>query len=180
MSYCVLLKVMDDGSVEWHKEFRNAWGYAAFIWTKLFDEYAEKAHEYDSWMSDESSKKLWALANDDRLKEYERHVLASTFDSAMLDRKDFSGFVDALHAFHRKHAPGDSTCHLLDMAEEIGMMDEQAVCWYHTSVCEDPWFDYSKEEDDDGCPYNINDGKRHWFLDFTTPSGVPPIKEGEG
>ena len=173
MSYCALMIVDNSGEVLNHTEFRNSWGYGAFIWTKLFDKYLkDPCEKYDSWMSEKNSEKLWKLVHDDRLEGFERRVLASTFDNAMVKKANFAEFVHDLQAFAEKYPDSKAVCHIQDMAQIIDNLEDIAICWHLTSVCSNPWYVYDGEKDESEV-YNINTREDHWFLDFSQPSGLP-------
>ena len=187
MSYCELKVVNKSGDVIRHTEFRNAHGWSAYIWDKLFNKYAKNSDNiYDTWLGEENAKRLWALVDDERLDPFERRVLCSTFDNAMIKHEDLEKFIVDLTAFYDKHPPNNRVCHMRGMInvirEVIKDPEDLAICWYQMSVSDDLWWTNLPEEYCDKCgqmleresrAYNINTDDKHWFLDFSKSSGLP-------
>jgi hypothetical protein len=163
-----------DGEVLDHREYENSWGYAARIWTALFDMYCKNpAIQYDNWMDGERIKELWKLVYDDRLTEFERHVLASTFDNAVVKKEDFSQLAEKLLKFAAKHYQLGQVGHLELVASELRTAPDGVIAafWHQTSVAEDPWYgEFGTNEEK---PYNMLKGDKHWFSDFSRSSGLP-------
>ena len=71
MSYCELLGFTSDNQMISIQEYRNAHGWADYIWTNLFNKYLKNPNlPYDSWMT--RSQDLWQLIEDDRLSTAEK------------------------------------------------------------------------------------------------------------
>jgi len=187
MSYCELKVVNKSGDVIGHTEFRNAHGWSAYIWDKLFNKYAKNPESiYDSWIGEENAKRLWALVDDERLEPFERRTLCSTFDNAMIKQEDLEKFIEDLAKFYDKHPPNNRVCHMRGMVNAIREVikdpEDVAICWYQMSVSDDLWWTNLPEEYCDKCgqmleresrAYNINTDDKHWFLDFSKSSGLP-------
>lgn len=176
MSYTTLFKVGRDGLVRSDLEMSNSRGYAARIWTDLYDKYLKDLDkEYDSWMVGEDCERLWALGKDARLCSFERDSLISTFDNVMIMREDFGQMSVSLCWFVKKYPPKNRVCHLLTVASRLDELSKddsvQAVCFHQTSVTANPWVDPCQESEDHAEPYNINKGTKHWFLDFGSEQG---------
>lgn len=150
MSYCEIIVFTGDkpaGGIE----FRNAWGGAARIWNSLFDKYIKDQNiPYHSWMNEKEQRKLWDLANDERLQMFERIVHCSTFDRAYISRNHFKQFAADLRAFDSAY-PADQKYinHLPAWADAIEKLDFDAIGFYGTSVGENLWLKWNKEKEED-------------------------------
>ncbi len=175
MSY-VTLKVVKDNKVEDFKEYKNSHGGAAFIWTCVYDRYAkDPAIKYDSWMM--NSDKLWPLWKDERLPEYMRLVLVSTFDNAIVEFEHLEKLAEYFKMFVEEFGRNEKVCHLLDYADQLKEISKtetpescQGICFYQMSVSEDPWvyekpiIDEDGDEDYECIPYDLTKGDKHWFI----------------
>lgn len=169
MSYCELKIIDKKGDVIGYKEYRNAHGGCAFIWDGIYDRYLKDPNkQYDSWLS--NSDKLWPLYKDKNIEEWIRIVLASTYDTAMIKRKNLIAMADYYARFVCNFSRPDNICHLDDWARDIIQITKEypdciGVCFYGMSVSEDPWWVYeTSNNDDEGRPYNINVDTGHCFI----------------
>lgn len=164
MSYCELI-ALKKGGIEGIKEYRNAHGWAAYIWTSLCDTYLPKAAH---WLS--NTKRIWDLFHDDRVSAVDKLVLGSTFDYVVVKFEDLNKLIDVYKKFLEMHPiPNDIICHLPEMIEDLKETSKRTdevigVCWYGMSVSQNLWVTYT--EDGDSVPYDIETGDKHWFLDF--------------
>lgn len=160
MSYCEVIEFRRGKPGE-SLECRNAWGGAAFIWSALFDTYLKDPKiPYHNWLGEDNSK-LWALHARKDIEPALRNVLRSTFDYALVYRKDFKRFAGDLRYFVTWAGTRDAVCHLLAWADFIERSKAQAVGFYHTSVAENPWYDYS-DEAKELVPYDLKKGTKHF------------------
>lgn len=165
MSYCEVIS-FKNGKPDDSLECRNAWGGAAFIWTKLYDKYLKDPHkQYDSWLSGglagETDRRLWDLYKRRDIPRFLRAVHVSTFDRAIVARENLKQFASDLREFVKYFGTGDSVCHLTTWADWIDAHpDIEAVGFYGTSVSENLWYDYD-EEKDESIPYDLNTGDKH-------------------
>lgn len=95
MSYATIYKVPKSGGIENYREFPNAFRGAALLWTYLSQRYLGLG---GMPLRDEDTKRLWALATDERLSEDARIALQTTFDGAMVRRADFERVATAFDA----------------------------------------------------------------------------------
>lgn len=160
MSYCKVIEFRR-GKPGNSLECANAWGGAAFIWSALFDVYVkDKNIPYHTWLSDENSK-LWRLHTRTDIEPALRNVLRSTFDYALVYRKDFKCFAGDLRYFVTWAGTHNKVCHLPAWADFIERSKAQAVGFYHTSVSEDPWYVYDNDNDK-MVPYSLKKGTKHF------------------
>lgn len=119
MSHCKIM-VFKNGKAEYGAEFGNSWGGAAFIWSKMFDEYVkDPCKPYDSWLSTGRDKELWKLASCQDVPLGLRAVLSSTYDNAIIRREHFAEFVRHLREFHARFCADDGWSHLTAWADFI-------------------------------------------------------------
>lgn len=163
MSYCEII-TFKNGVPDDRKEFRNAWGGAARIWTALYDLYLkDRTDEYSNWLSDTSGR-LWKLVDDARLTDVAKAVLTSTFDRAIVAREHFKRFAADLEAFDEAFpAPENHVSHLWSWVKFVSDLgdDVEAVGFYGTSCGEDLFTSYD-EETDEYIPYNLNEQQKHF------------------
>ena len=177
MSYTTMLTVMKSGALRPKHEYKNSHRSAPIIWNFLYDKYIPHG-PYAYMFSDTESKKLWALAKDERLAEHEKIALVLTFEELILKKKNFLRVVDALRkievdciaAMKNKHGDeaGDST-HLTTIANDLEALQNdktvQGVAFIWTSVCGDCWESPRQDEKSNRyTPYNIKKDKKHWFM----------------
>jgi hypothetical protein len=166
MSSTELKVVKKDGEVVSYKEYKNAWGGAAYIWTKIYKKYlANPSIEYDSWMF--NSEALWALSEDESIPLYVRFVLSFTFDRVIIENEKIPKMVEYFREFIKEFSNSKEWSHLEDWVNDMLKIynkgDYLGVCLNATSVSPDPWYIYD-EDKDEGHNYNINKDEGHWFL----------------
>lgn len=151
MSYCEI-KSFKDGKPYQNVKFKNSYGGADFIWTALFNKYLkDPSIRWDSWLlrcADSGDKSLWNLAKRKDLPLFERAVHASTFTYATINKKHFKQFAEHLRQFVDIYTQKDYVCHLLEWAKFADKCDGDLICFYMTSLSEDPWGIYDEYEDD--------------------------------
>lgn len=167
--------IKENGDVEKHKEYSNSWGGAAYVWTKLYEKYLKDPKlYYDNWMTGDTQG-LWDLYKDESIPLFERTVLASTLDDAVIRRENLEDVSKAFKEFLEAYPKGNMECHLQgwidDIAEILKDETNRGICFHQTSVGEDPWYieanedeDEDYDEDVEGRPYNIDQDNKHWFV----------------
>ena len=159
MSYCALV-CFEDGKPGVITEFKNSCGGAAFIWDVLYDKYLKDPNKKpDCWLLDPDS--LWPLAKRADLPLFERVVLASTYDRALVRDDHFAEFSGHLREFVKTYPAGDKACHLSAWADLFDKSESEAIGFYGTSVSENLWIDWD-EEKDGPIPYNLNERDDHF------------------
>jgi hypothetical protein len=166
MSYTTMFVVKNNGEVLPLSEFSNSWGSAAMVWTALCEKYNVRDKygytSFDAWQD------LWKLEQEKtvKLEQFERNVLFSTYDNAMVASKDFLKFADSLRKFQEVHAKPKQVCHLSAFADKIEKIKDDyiGVCFWQTSVADNPWSEYDGKTDE-FFPYNTNTGTKHWFIE---------------
>ena len=171
MSYAELKIVKKNGDVVGYKEYNNAFGGAAFIWTKLYDKYLKDQNiPYDSWLL--NREKLWKLSKDESIPFFARVVLNSTYDHVIIKRENILDLANALEKFLEIFPPSKGTiCHLGNWVNDLRDIYKdksiRGIAFYQTSVSQDLWNIYNDNEEDDSWTdrdYNIEKDEGHWFL----------------
>ena len=170
MSYTTLYAFKQDGSIETHAEYKNAWHGAMIVWNSM----AERYNTPFNLIDEKSMLALWALAGDKKVPLHDRITLATTFDRKVVYSKDFQRLVAAMKE-SAKWLP--EHCHIGKQVADIEKIMELtpdiiAVGWNQTSVV-DSWssgeYRNTYEEDINGqsseeeeeVPYNLHKHKRH-------------------
>lgn len=154
---CTEMYVVDsDGDVILHKEFSNSHRGAMMVWRQIAENMGFNV-DFPFLVGD-GIQKVWNIWKDNTAPLSHRIVMASTFDNVMVKRENLPNLIEAIEEYSKAFDPG----HLLSQAATLRELtnDDQvaAICWNQTSVNCNPWMD------DEGEPYNINSGLRHWFL----------------
>lgn len=175
MSYCQLLG-FKTGGFDVLKEFRNAHGWAAFVWDSLWKEYLNKGHR----CTDDGSR-FQELYDSGTLMDFERFILGATVESALVNRSDIPVFIGYLKRFMSKYKCGvkGRACHI---PEIIGLLQTTevarylAVGWYGHSVYPNFW---QEQGLDDLNGYDVNIGEAHFFVPSRIDEKTPQDKEFE-
>jgi hypothetical protein len=174
-------------------EFHNSWGGAALIWDYFTEKYFPLKPGQKRWETGigmgADLKPVWDLWKRKDLSEAERVVMMSTFDNVMVRKEDLNRLADAFEAvlvdMQRQIPELDKRANHMHAQAEVfrkitkEQPDVQAICWQQTTCGDDPWYinpvipenydELTEQEqiefnDQEGNPYNINTGTKHWFL----------------
>lgn len=154
------------------------------VWTSLSSRHLGGGDGFGGMM--DGFKDLFALLKTDRLARWERIVLLTTCDNAMVRAENLVECAEAFEKFHEEYKAlnegkvfhAQATAKLLrELAAEVEEHGWQAICWNQTSVNGDsPWYGIwtELEEGDDGYDpdgdneehrsYNIDRESQHWFV----------------
>jgi hypothetical protein len=165
MSYTEIYKFKSDGNPEEFVEVRNAHRGAMAVWDFMEKKYLPPVQFSRMWGSDRAQAKLiWDLARNEEIGAKERICMLSTYDDAIVYRKDIPALLEAFRSF-------PSQCSLPEQADAIETLyredpDFIAIGWNQTSVNGDDWMNFGgRDEDDEYIPYNIlTDSGRHWSI----------------
>jgi hypothetical protein len=163
MSYCAIIEFRN-GIADTEQSFGNSWGGAARIWTAVYDKYLKDPNvQYDNWLTDSSKPncRLWKLHEDSRLFEFDKVVHVATYDDCIIRNENFVKFAAHLREFSAAYQL-EGVNHLPAWAKFIEESNAEAVGFYHTSVCENPWVSWN--DDDESVPYSLLTGDKHWEL----------------
>lgn len=172
-----------NGNAYLEAEVKNAWRGAMAVWRILEEKYLPPyrpeyipAHIPTSEIkrifhfaptrcssgNEDAMQEVWALANDNRLKECEKIVLLSTFDYVVVKKENLHKLISAFREFEGETSLKEQA----DIIEKM-LKDENciAVAFNQTSICMDDWVNGEyDEEKDEYKPYNIFKGDKHWEL----------------
>lgn len=170
MSTMTMMIVQPDGNVVPHAEFGNAWGFQPRIWWMLCDTY--KIGPGDAFMK--QWPELWRADKDNTiaLAMFERFVLHSTYDKAIVPAKDFAAYAYALESFYARYRDPAKVDHLGAVALAVRTLpaDARGLCYWGTSVTDNPWAMQLAEEEEGefSCrPYNVDTDTGHWWVDMS-------------
>ncbi len=154
MSYTEIYGVYTNGDVKKIGEVRNAFRGAMSVWEHLEYKYLKtKSSSYT-----DIKNPLWSLYKRDDLSLSEKIVLLSTYDRAIVYKKDLDMLYDAYDKFEATTSLKEQS----DVIKEYLPLDDDVigVCWNQTSVNTDTWFtDREIIENNEyvgRSPYNIN------------------------
>lgn len=109
-------------------------------------------------------QEVWDLIKDDRITEYEKICMKSTFDNVLVKKENLPKLIEAFRNFEGQSSLPEQADLIL---EELKIDDTfLAIGWNQTSVNGDNWENFGdyNEETELYEPYNINTMDRHWFL----------------
>lgn len=183
----------EDG-FESEAEFRNSHGSATFVWNALLRRYKDGILKGKPLLGDNGNwgrgvsvfdawSEVWKYDQaGGYLEPWERNVLRSTYDNAVLMRDSFLMMADAMDHFEAAHHSGElaeHACTLHKQAECLRKLhvagDVVAVAWCQTSVGEfwgEGHRDMEADEDEDGdlpwVPYRIDQDSQHFVIEVQT------------
>lgn len=111
----------------------------------------------------EHTEEIWELYKNQDIPENERIVLATTFDFAIVKRKNIPDVIDAFLKFGGETSLPEQAAILEKMLHDPDII---AVGWNQTSVNGDTWINaggYDKETDET-LPYNCLTMSDHWWI----------------
>lgn len=184
MSYTTLFQIdRKTGLPLQHKEYRNSWGWCAFVWDVLVKKYgiierlrADKEYNSERWKPEEMKawEYLWKLHEEGevRFRNWEHNVLVCTYDRMMVKEDDLLTLDQSLRMFDEAHGTANRVNHTKAMAADIHELfvkhQTLGICWWGNSVSDDPWSEWD-EEAGKSIDYNFLDGDDHHVADIKNP-----------
>ena len=184
MSCTELYRFTNKGWPENIGEVKNAFRGAMSVWHILEEKYlppynpewakslpASVKHEHYSRLSvrdkEEDLQEIWDMYKNENMSENDRIVLLSTFDNAVVYRKDIPRLLAAF-----RHFEGETSLmeQALIIEGALEAKDTYAIAWNQTSVG-DPWCYCAGKHGDKA--YNLFRGKNHldvFFENLKSPS----------
>ena len=162
-------------------ETANAWRGAMAVWIILEKKYLtpfvpqwavemgeqDKEHSRTAALNFDNKgpspiKEIWDLVDSPRLSETEKIVLCSTFDNVLAKVESIGRVLSAFRKFEGETSLGEQA----DIMETAVRENPEivAIGWNHTSVNGDTWANETCDDDGEPVGYNLETGKRHWFL----------------
>ncbi len=162
MSYTEIYGVYTNGDVKKIGEVRNAFRGAMSVWIHLERKYIKtKSRSYT-----DIKNPLWSLYKSEELSLTEKIVLLSTFDSAIVYKKDIEMLYDAYDKFEAITSLKEQA----DVIKEYLSLEDDiiGICWNQTSVNCGTWDsdrEIIKNNEYIGVePYNINIDGDHFDI----------------
>lgn len=173
MSSCEVYRVSRRGVVRLYGRARNSWGGAIHVWAKLAEELGlvgSSDWERDAAIGgaiagrNDILKKVWREAEcpSFRLTVWQRVVLATTLDDAMVMRADIPLVCSALSmwlAWDPTETLEEERAILTAMAAD---RKTRAVVWNQTSVNGDTW--WAETKNGEGRPWNVDRDGKAWDI----------------
>lgn len=107
------------------------------VWYLLKEKYLP---EQKNLFSSEQYQKVWDLAKDERLTREEKIILISTFDYAIVYKKDFDELINAFEKFNAEYENQLNFGRQIELFKEIkNKKNSIAIWWNQTSVNADNW-----------------------------------------
>lgn len=160
---CITLFIVDsDGDVKEHTKYSNAFQGSLYVWLALAKKYIKKPTDEENFFVGNlllnNMKSVWALATDERVTDFEKATLMSTFDKVVCKKDSLLKLAEAFELFVKEHpGPNNYTKQAEDL-KKLAEADILGVCWQQTSVAQNHWLKDNEES------YNINKDKDHWIL----------------
>jgi hypothetical protein len=125
-------------------EVRNSWRGAMFVWNDVAKRYCgmEGFSPFGSGAS-----KVWNSFKNPRMPEWERIVLATTLDNALVFADDRIKLIEAFKTYARER--GGSLGEQADVISATNFAPGDAIAWNQTSVNCDVWCRMETETEDD-------------------------------
>lgn len=200
MSYTEMYVVTpeSDGKFVCSAHFQNSYGSAPFVWERLLYRYRElivpgkqfygepgcEAYARDLLLSIDCWPMVWDFEKEhgEKMQPWERNVLYSTYDGALLPREGFLVMADSLQRFYDQYYVNEvrnRVCSIDAQASVLRRVHEEGAlyaAWYQTSTSE--WFGEIRydEETEEEIPYNVNTRTDHWLIEVLPIE--PEVAEG--
>lgn len=144
MSYTTVYGIRFGEAAEEAATLKNSWGSAPVIWDTLCKKWLGR----DSWLSD--NQDLWNLALDARLPEYERALLAMTFDRSYVSAENIDKAIGHVREWLANHKEDpDRVNHwpaIIDIMIDLDAKN-QGIAFHMTSVSADDYWEGEWDEE---------------------------------
>jgi len=148
MSEVEVFGVKASGEVELLDDVNNSWAGAMHVWNTLSKKYDMEGSLFGGFTQ------LWKSQGKGILLPHEEHVLITTFDNIIIQRKDIEEFLVSF----RRYAEENPVSNLVEQAEIIEKELESGYigfCWNQTTVSDCLWYGTYDEETEEEIPFNI-------------------------
>lgn len=124
---------------KWTKlgEVKNSWSWHMNIWLSLCEEYLKEKENSKSLLLNpysESLSKVWALASNKDIPEFERAVLNSTFDKTIIRRSSVEWLIKQIEKFEEKYPEKTSAKSMIACFKSI-LDDEELNEYENFLIC---------------------------------------------
>lgn len=152
MSYSTLYLINTDYEFDCNEEFHNGWGSSPIVWDLLCERYRDKIIPVE-----DGGFVLFAKLWQGLIKQYkeleltwwEYNSLIWANTATVHKREDFEILAQSLREFQKGVSP-DRVSHLLDVAKILEEHKDNplilGMCYYATSVADNPWIDPETQE----------------------------------
>lgn len=166
MSHTTILSVSESGPMVPIYDFENAWLSAMHIWMRIDKKYNMYPGENGFSMALIMGRlsKIWNICDDKKFPIFERLVVASTLDRAILRQARFREMAEAMSQFATIHGAGT----LGEQAAAIMSLNQNnayGVAWRQTSVGHSTWYINDESCEEGVRMYDLSRDSGHWFID---------------
>jgi len=159
MSYTVLYGLDSKKELEELGEYTNSHLAAPTIWNVLARHIGRDRLSYG--MDESEMKAFWAVWKLPVVPVFEKIVMLSTYDNAYVSKENIPKLLDAYKEFIKTFP--DVNTHIPSYIADIEKADNlNGLCWWTSSIGEDPWFEW--DDEDEEVQYDFNSGDKHWEL----------------
>lgn len=119
------------------RKVKNSWYWHMNIWLSLWEEYLKEKENSKSLLLNpysENISKVWALASNQDVPEFERAVLNSTFDKTIIRRSSVDWLIKQIEEFEEKYPEKTSAKEMIACFKSI-MADEELNKYENFLIC---------------------------------------------
>lgn len=116
---------------------KNSWYWHMNVWLSLWEEYLKEKENSKSLLLNpysENISKVWALASNQDIPEFERAVLNSTFDKTIIRRSSVDWLIKQIEEFEEKYPEKTSAKGMIACFKSI-MADEELNKYENFLIC---------------------------------------------
>lgn len=150
----------EPGDMLVYEEFANSWGSAAHVWWALAQKYLG-SDDFRDW-----DKLIEYEKHGGEMEDWERDVLLTTYDAAVIPRELMPRLADSFDRFHSAHHRQGYVDHTQSIAVALRSAHSdgaRAVGFWQTSVGESV-FEGVDDGEDEWRAYILDVDSDHWFI----------------
>ncbi len=133
MSRVTLLSFDVNHACQEIKHFKNAWGFADYVWTELCKRYLGASD--NDYIYNGLAEKVWTYYKDTNKPYFERILLAMTFDRAFIEKDSYGEAAKHIRQFLTKYPPNPShSNHWNEIANFLGTNPDHESIGFESSL----------------------------------------------
>lgn len=176
MSYTEIVFFGKNGKPKFEAEIKNSWRGAMAVWNIIEERYlpafvpewalglgrGNQKHHRMSSPEMKDKMEIWDCWKREDISETDRIALMSTFDWAIVARKDIPALVKAFREFEGETSLPEQADAIEDVFKDKNVT---AVAWNQTSVSENHWTQYEyNDKKEQPIPYNLKKNDDHYLI----------------
>jgi hypothetical protein len=124
-----------NGEWELIGQIRNSWHWYVNVWLSLWEEYTkDKYGKLYLNVNDKDISKVWGLASNKNVPEFEKAVLNSTFDKTIIRRSSIPWLIEQIEKFENKY-PNKTNAKKMIVCFENIMTKEKLKEYENILIC---------------------------------------------